>query len=128
MLNVLILSTMCFHCMHFFRRMLFFFPKDVSSQGSSEDCGQYIIPCISIRINMHHSTHIVSIRIPSIRIPSAYRFNMYSFNTYPGHTYPFNTHPCNTYPFNKYASAGLAMNIPTKQYKTYPCISLHQQE
>ena len=107
---------------------LIFFPKDVSSQGSSEDCW-----CIS-----HHTypTHIHSKRIPPIRIPPirirstrsptvrihsmrihskglhqqilhTYPFKTYATNTYPTNTYPFNTYPtktypCDAYPFNAY--------------------------
>ena len=57
----------------------FFFPKDVSSQGSSEDCWRishhtyptYLTPHISHTYPSHHTypTHIHSKRIPPIRIP-----------------------------------------------------------
>ena len=71
---------------------LFFFPKDVSSQGFSEDCW-----CIS-----YHAYQLASFH--------TYCFNTHPFNTYRFNTYPFNTHPVpfNTYPFNTYASAGIA--------------------
>ena len=62
-----------------------FSPKDVSSQGSSEDCWRIT----------HHAYQQAS--------SHTYPFNTYPVNTYRFHTYPFNTYPTtNTYPFNAY--------------------------
>ena len=44
-----------------------FFPKDVSSQGSSEDCWR--ISHHTYPTHIHHTTHIHAKRIPPIRIP-----------------------------------------------------------
>ena len=84
----------------------FFFPIDVSSQGSSEDC---------LRISHHtypthiqHITHIPHISIANVsttHIPhissTLHISHTYPFQTYPTHTYPTSTYPCNAYPFKR---------------------------
>ena len=93
---------------HYFAQNLtsIFFPKDVSSQGSSEDC---------LRISHHtypthiqHITHIPHISIPNVsttHIPhissTSHISHTYPFQTYPTHTYPTSTYPCNAYPFKR---------------------------
>ena len=105
-----------------------FFPKDVSSQGSSEDCWRishhtYLTPHISHTYPSHHTypTHIHSKRIPPIRIPPirippirvrstrippvrihAMRIHSKRLHQQVCNTYPTNTYPCYTYPFNAY--------------------------
>ena len=114
-----------------------FFPKDVSSQGSSEDCWRishhtYLTPHISYTYPSHHTypTHIHSKRIPPIRIPPmcihSKRLHQQVCNTYPSNTYPFNTYPTNTYPcyaypFKRCASAGI-VNV-SHQYISHQYVS-----
>ena len=113
-----------------------FFPKDVSSQGSSEDCWR--ISHHTYPTHIQHITHIPHISIPNvshpyvshqhvsiqkvvIRIPpitthipyissTSHISHTYPFQTYPFQTYPTNTYPTNMYPFNN--------TYPTN---TYPC-------
>ena len=105
-----------------------FFPKDVSSQGSSEDCWR--ISHHTYPTHIHHTTHIphksiqnvshqyvshqyvsvqrvshqyVSMQCVSIQKVCISRFcNTYPTNTYPTNTYPFNTYPTNTHPCHAY--------------------------
>ena len=89
-----------------------FFPKDVSSQGSSEDCWRISHHTYPTHIShhtypthIHHTTHIP-------HISHTYPFKTYPTNTYPFNTYPTSTYPCNAYPFKTFASAGFAIRIP----------------
>ena len=129
----------------FFRRLLAYLTPCISIS---------IIPHISIQHASHQDvshqyvSQYVSIQCVSIQKVGTYPVNTYLFHTYPFNTYPTNTYPFNAYPFNVYrfkrfASAGMAMYVNAKQIlayhcisrngnvcecKTYPCISLHQQE
>ena len=104
-----------------------FFPKDVSSQGSSEDCWR--ISHHTYPTHIQHITHIPHISIPNVS--HQYASHQYSFNTYPASTYPFNaypfkrfasvlhTYPFKTYPTNTYPTNTFSFN--TYPTNTYPC-------
>ena len=109
-----------------------FFPKDVSSQGSSEDCWRISHHTYPTHIShhtypthIHHTTHIPHISIQnvshqyvshqyvsvqhvshqyvSMQCVSIQNVCISRFcNTYPTNTYPTNTYPTNTYPTNTY--------------------------
>ena len=125
-----------------------FFPKDVSSQGSSEDCWRISHHTYPTHIShhtypthIHHTTHIPHIshttHIPHIsitpHISHTYPFKTYPTNTYPTNTYPFNTYPtstypCNAYPFKTFVISRFCNTYPTNTYpfntyptNTYPC-------
>ena len=106
-----------------FFQLYFFSPKDVSSQGSSEDCWR--ISHHTYPTHIHHTTHIPHISIQNVshqhvshqyvsmlcvsiqnvcisRFCNTYPTNTYPTNTYPFNTYPTNTYPCYAYPFNAY--------------------------
>ena len=114
------------------RGEVFFFPKDVSSQGSSEDCWRISHHTYPTHIShhtypthIHHTTHIPHISIQnvshqyvshqyvsvqhvshqyvSMQCVSIQNVCISRFcNTYPTNTYPTNTYPTNTYPTNTY--------------------------
>ena len=113
-------------------RLAIFFPKDVSSQGSSEDCWRISHHTYPTHIShhtypthIHHTTHIPHISIQnvshqyvshqyvsvqhvshqyiSMQCVSIQNVCISRFcNTYPTNTYPFNTYPTNTYPCYAY--------------------------
>ena len=88
----------------------FFFPKDVSSQGFSEDCWRISHHTYPTHIqHITHNPHILT-----------YPFKTYPTNTYPTNTYPFNTYPTSTYPFNAYPFKRFASVLHTYPFKTYP--------
>ena len=83
-----------------------FFPKDVSSQGSSEDCWR--ISHHTYPTHIQHILHIPHISISNVsttHIPhissTLHISHTYPFQTYPTHTYPISTYPCNAYPFKR---------------------------
>ena len=103
------------------------------------------IPHISIQHVSHQyvSHQYVSIQYLSIQCAAIQKVRTYPVNTYRFHTYPCNAYPFNAYPFKRFASAGMAMYVNANhilayhcisrngnvcECKTYPCISLHQQE
>ena len=83
-----------------------FFPKDVSSQGSSEDCWR--ISHHTYPTHIQHILHIPHISISNVsttHIPhissTLHISHTYPFQTYPTHKYPISTYPCNAYPFKR---------------------------
>ena len=141
-----------------------FFPKDVSSQGSSEDC--WPISHHTYPTHIHHTTHIPHISIQNVSYQ--YVSHQYVSVQYVSHQYVSMRcvsiqYVSISYPFKRSASAGMAnvshqymshqyvsVQHVSHQYvsiqcvsiqkvcisgngnvcecKTYPCMSLHQQE
>ena len=75
----LLLSTMCFHCAHFFEGC-YFFPER-----------RFVAGFFWRLWAVYHTMHINKNQYAS--------FHKYRFNPYPVNTYPFNTYRVNTYPF-----------------------------
>ena len=106
------ISTSCYYVVgdvlsHFQHGLnICFFPKDVSSQGSSEDCWR--ISHHTYPTHIQHILHIPHISISNVsttHIPhissTLHISHTYPFQTYPTHTYPISTYPCNAYPFKR---------------------------
>ena len=120
----------CF-CTFFKCAVFAFFPKDVSSQGSSENCLRMSHRAYQY-VSIQYARSYVSIQCVSIqKVYISRNGNVCECKTYIN-TYPFNTqdhtYPFNTYPFKRYASAGMAMYVNAKHILAYHCISRNGNE
>ena len=115
---------------HIYNYIYMFFPKDVSSQGSSEDCW---------RISPHaYPTHIHSTRIPPIRIRSIRIHSMRihskctrvscQYVSFPYVSIQYLSHQYVAIRCVSIQKVCISRNGNVCECKTYPCISLHQQE
>ena len=124
----------------FFFLNVVFFPKDVSSQGPSEDCWRISHHTYPTHI---HSTRIPPIRIPPIRIRSIrippirihsiriHSMRIHSKGTHVSCEYvsfPYVSMQCVSIQCVSIQKVCISRNGNVCECKTYPCISLHQQE